>query len=76
MSDNAAALQLMQGRSRLLAAVRNIISFRMAHDHAHHRQPAAEVPGWSLLQLSAGQRLGLALGVLLVLWAATFAVIA
>ena len=48
----------------------------MAHDHAHHRQPAAEVPGWSLLRLSAGQRLGLALGVILVLWAATFAVIA
>jgi hypothetical protein len=47
----------------------------MAHDHAHHRQPAAEVPGWSLLRLSAGQRLGLAFGVILVLWAATFAVI-
>jgi hypothetical protein len=47
----------------------------MAHDHAHHRQPAAELPGWSLLRLSAGQRLGLALGVILVLWAATFAVI-
>ena len=40
------------------------------------RQPAAEAPGWSLLRLSAGQRLGLALGVILVLWAATFAVIA
>jgi hypothetical protein len=48
----------------------------MAHDHAHHRQPVAEVPGWSLLRLSAGQRLGLAFGVILVLWAATFAVIA
>lgn len=65
----------MQGRSCLLAAERNIISFRMAHDHAHHRHPVAEVPGWSLLRLSAGQRLGLALGVILVLWAATFAVI-
>ncbi|HEV7327259.1 MAG TPA: hypothetical protein VGN91_19525 [Bosea sp. (in: a-proteobacteria)] len=59
----------------MLAGERNIISFRMAHDHAHHRQPAAEAPGWSLLRLSAGQRLGLALGVILVLWAATFAVI-
>lgn len=48
----------------------------MAHDHVHHRHPVAEVPGWSLLRLSAGQRLGLALGVILVLWAATFAVIA
>ncbi|WID94225.1 hypothetical protein QO058_15215 [Bosea vestrisii] len=48
----------------------------MAHDHAHHRQSAAEAPGWSLLRLSAGQRLGLALGVILVLWAATLAVIA
>ncbi|MGX1789430.1 hypothetical protein ACWIGM_21970 [Bosea sp. NPDC055332] len=54
---------------------RNIISFGMAHHHAHHRQTAAEVPGWSLLRLSAGQRLGLAFGVILVLWAATFAVI-
>jgi hypothetical protein len=48
----------------------------MAHDHAHHRQPVAEVPGWSLLRLSAGQRLGLATGVILLLWAATLAVIA
>jgi hypothetical protein len=47
----------------------------MVHDHAHHRQPAAEIPGWSLLRLSAGQRLCLALGVILMLWAATFAVI-
>jgi hypothetical protein len=66
----------MQGRSHLLAAARNIISFGMAHDHAHHRQPVAEAPGWSLLRLSGGQRLGLALGVILVLWTATFAVIA
>ncbi|MCP4560922.1 MAG: hypothetical protein GY873_06580 [Bosea sp.] len=48
----------------------------MAHDHAHHRPPVTEVPGWSLLRLSAGQRLGLALGVILMLWAATLAVIA
>ena len=49
----------------------------MAHDHAyHHREPAAGAPGWSLLRLSAWQRLGLALGVILVLWAATFAVMA
>lgn len=47
----------------------------MAHDHAHHR-PVSEAPGWSLLRLSAGQRLGLALGVILMLWAATLAVIA
>jgi hypothetical protein len=47
----------------------------MAHDHAHHRHPVAESPGWSLLRLSVGQRLGLALGVILVLWAATLAVI-
>ena len=48
----------------------------MAHDHAHHRQSAAEMPGWPLLRLSAGQRPGLAFGVILVLWAATLAVIA
>ena len=48
----------------------------MAHDHVHHRQPVTEVPGWSLLRLSAGQLLGLALGVILMLWAATLAVIA
>jgi len=60
----------------LLADERNIISFRMAHDHVHHRQPVVEAPGWSLLRLSAGQRLGLALCVILVLWVATFAVIA
>ncbi|WP_186418584.1 hypothetical protein [Bosea sp. CS1GBMeth4] len=48
----------------------------MAHDHAHPRRPVAEAPGWSLLRLSAGQRLGLALGLILVLWAATLAVIA
>ena len=59
----------------MLAGRRNIISFTMAHDHAHHRQPVAEVPGWSLLRLSAGQRLGLAAGVILLLWAATLAVI-
>lgn len=47
----------------------------MAHDHPHHR-PVSEAPGWSLLRLSAGQRLGLALGMILMLWAATFAVIA
>lgn len=48
----------------------------MSHDHAHHRGPVAEAPGWSLLRLSAAQRLGLAFGVILVLWTATFAVIA
>lgn len=47
----------------------------MVHDHAHHRHPVAEAPGWSLLRLSAGQRLGLATGVILLLWAATLAVI-
>ncbi|WP_156412010.1 hypothetical protein [Bosea sp. Root483D1] len=47
----------------------------MAHDHAHHRHAVSEAPGWSLLRLSAGQRLGLALGVIVVLWAATFTVI-
>jgi len=60
----------------LLDGERNIISFGMAHDHAHPRQPVAERPGWSLLRLSAGQRLGMALGVILVLWTATVAVIA
>lgn len=48
----------------------------MSHDHVHHHGPVAEAPGWSLLRLSAGQRLGLALGVIVVLWTATFAVIA
>lgn len=55
--------------------MRNIISFDMAHDHAHHRHAVSEAPGWSLLRLSAGQRLGLALGMIAILWTATLAVI-
>ena len=46
----------------------------MAHAHSHHH-PVSESPGWSLLRLSAGQRLCLATGVILLLWAATLAVI-
>lgn len=48
----------------------------MAHDHAHAPHPVSEAPGWSLLRLSAAARLGLALGVIAALWAATLAVIA
>ncbi|WP_332688845.1 hypothetical protein [Bosea sp. (in: a-proteobacteria)] len=47
----------------------------MAHAHVH-RHPVSESPGWSLLRLSAASRLGLALGAIVLLWAATLAVIA
>ncbi|GAU82831.1 MULTISPECIES: hypothetical protein [unclassified Bosea (in: a-proteobacteria)] len=46
--------------------------------HSHRRPAAAalsEDPGWSLLRLSAAGRLGLALGIIALLWLATFAVI-
>jgi hypothetical protein len=49
----------------------------MTHPHAHpvsHAVPQA--PGWSLLRLSALGRMGLAAGVVALLWIATFAVIA
>jgi len=57
--------------------LRNIISSHMADRHAHpvtHAVPQA--PGWSLLRLSAPGRMGLAAGVVALLWIATFAVIA
>ena len=45
-----------------------------AHAHpTHHAVPA--VPGWSLLRLSAGARIGLAALVVAALWLATLAVI-
>lgn len=48
----------------------------MAHVHAHHTQRAApDEPGWSLLRLSAGARMGLAAAVVVLLWLATLAVI-
>lgn len=48
----------------------------MAHAHDPHILHAApEDPGWSLLRLSALGRLGLALGVISLLWVATLAVI-
>jgi hypothetical protein len=48
----------------------------MAHAHAHHTHRAApDVPGWSLLRLSAVARLGLAAAVVALLWLATLAVI-
>lgn len=46
----------------------------MAHHHAGHRHPVADVPGWSLLRLSAGQRLAIAAVIVACLWVATFAV--
>ncbi|MBN9443260.1 hypothetical protein [Bosea sp. (in: a-proteobacteria)] len=49
-----------------------------AHDHGHrHAAPAAgpDHPGWSLLRLSAGSRVGLAAILVVLLWAATLAVI-
>lgn len=61
--------------ARLPSIWRNIISFCMAHAHSH-RHPVSESPGWSLLRLSAAGRLGLALAAIMVLWAATLAVIA
>jgi hypothetical protein len=48
----------------------------MAHAHAHHSHRASsEAPGWSLLRLSAGARVGLAAAVVVLLWLATLAVI-
>ncbi|MGX5733770.1 hypothetical protein [Bosea thiooxidans] len=48
----------------------------MAHAHAHHTHHAVpNEPGWSLLRLSAGARIGLAVLVVAVLWLATLAVI-
>ncbi len=49
----------------------------MTDRHAHpvsHAVPQA--PGWSLLRLSALGRMGLAAGIVVLLWIATFAVIA
>lgn len=64
------------GRPRLPVGVRNIISSRMAHAHAHRPAHAvSEDPGWSLLRLSALGRIGLAAGIVALLWLATFAVI-
>lgn len=49
---------------------------RMAHAHVHHTHHAAAAePGWSLLRLSAGARIGLAAFVVATLWLATLAVI-
>lgn len=49
---------------------------RMAHAHAHHTHHAVpSEPGWSLLRLSAGARIGLAALVVAALWLATLAVI-
>ena len=48
----------------------------MAHAHAHHTHRAApDEPGWSLLRLSAGARVGLAAIVVALLWLVTLAVI-
>jgi hypothetical protein len=47
----------------------------MSHPHSHAHRAVSENPGWSLLRLSAGQRLGLAGGVIALVWAATLAVI-
>jgi hypothetical protein len=47
----------------------------MSHPHAHAHRAVSENPGWSLLRLSAGQRLGIAFGVIALVWAATLAVI-
>ncbi|MCU4178717.1 hypothetical protein [Bosea sp. BH3] len=50
----------------------------MAHTHAHVRHAphaAPSEPGWSLLRLSAGARVGLAAVVVAALWLATLAVI-
>ncbi|MCO5090066.1 hypothetical protein [Bosea sp. (in: a-proteobacteria)] len=48
----------------------------MAHAHAHHTHRAApDGPGWSLLRLSAGARLGLAAAVVALIWLATLSVI-
>jgi len=45
------------------------------HDHNMHRAAAPSEPGWSLLRLSAGARIGLAALVVAALWLATLAVI-
>jgi hypothetical protein len=48
----------------------------MAHAHAPHtHRSASEAPGWSLLRLSAGARVGLAAAIVALLWLATLAVI-
>ncbi|MDX3805782.1 hypothetical protein ACXIUS_12195 [Bosea thiooxidans] len=50
-----------------------------AHDHGHSHAAShavSEVPGWSLLRLSAWSRMGLAGVVVVLLWMATLAVIA
>ncbi|WP_157732889.1 hypothetical protein [Bosea sp. AS-1] len=50
-----------------------------AHDHGHSHagsHTVSEDPGWSLLRLSAWNRVGLAGVVVALLWAATLAVIA
>jgi hypothetical protein len=47
----------------------------MSHPHAHAHRAVSEDPGWSLLRLSAGQRFGLAGVVIVLVWAATLAVI-
>lgn len=48
----------------------------MVHAHTHHTHHAAPgEPGWSLLRLSAGARIGLAALVVAALWLATLAVI-
>lgn len=49
---------------------------RQRHAHAHTHRAAFDDPGWSLLRLSAGQRLGLASVVIALVWVATLAVIA
>ncbi len=65
------------GAAGLSFAACNSISSHMADRHTHpvsHAVPQA--PGWSLLRLSALGRMGLAAGVVVLLWIATFAVIA
>jgi hypothetical protein len=48
----------------------------MSHAHAHSaRHAVPNEPGWSLLRLSAGARIGLAALVVAALWLATLAVI-
>jgi hypothetical protein len=48
----------------------------MAHAHnPHTHRAASEAPGWSLLRLSAGARMGLAAAVVTLIWLATLAVI-
>ncbi|WP_156323338.1 hypothetical protein [Bosea sp. AAP35] len=48
----------------------------MARPHTHPISHAVPVdPGWSLLRLSAPARIGLAAGIVALLWVATFAVI-